>query len=87
MTDATREPSAEATASIRSAAITRYVVYLPPAIVVSPGAGDSTTCLRLMRVVSERAASATSGRSPAVTPWTSSRRSGSASSAFVFASR
>jgi hypothetical protein len=62
-------------------------VYLPPAIVVRPGAGDSTTCRRLMRVVSLRAVSATSGRSPTVTPWTSARVSGSEIRAFVRASR
>ena len=41
-----------AATSMRSRAITRYVVYLPPAIAVSPGATGLTVCSRLSRVVS-----------------------------------
>ena len=40
---ATRKSRARATSSTASLAITRYVVYLPPATTTSPGVGCATT--------------------------------------------
>ena len=58
-------------ASTASFAITRYVVYLPPATTTSPGTGCATVCSReSFEVDSDSPAS--SGRSPAYTPSTSS---------------
>ena len=51
-------------ASTASSAITRYVVYLPPAIVTRPGSGLRTVCSREISD-SERPSVSTSGRSPA----------------------
>ena len=59
-------PSRRAARSTTSAAITRYVVYLPPATSISPSIGSTTACSR--DELLERATSASpdsSGRSPA----------------------
>ena len=42
----TGPPMSSSAASIASAAITRYVVYLPPAIEIRPGCGRATACSR-----------------------------------------
>ncbi len=64
--------------STASLAITRYVVYFPPATTTRPGAECVTTCsLDSLDVLSDSPAS--SGRSPAYTPSTSSWVSGVAS--------
>ena len=78
--------SACATASTASFAITRYVVYLPPATTTSPGVGCPTTCSRdSFEVDSDSPVS--SGRSPAYTPSTSSRLSGVVSTSLTWSSR
>ena len=53
-----------------SSAMTRYVVYFPPAIDTKPGAGLSTTCSRESFVVGDSGSVETKGRSPAKTPMT-----------------
>jgi hypothetical protein len=53
-----------AAASTASAAITRYVVYLPPAIATSPGAILATACSRDSFELSSLSP-ASSGRRPA----------------------
>ncbi len=66
--------------------MTRYVVYLPPATTTSPGTGCATVCSRdSLLVASDSPAS--SGRSPAYTPWTSSLVSGTESTEFTCSSR
>jgi hypothetical protein len=64
--------------STASAAITRYVVYLPPAIATRPGATLATACSRDSFDVSSLSP-ASSGRNPAYTPSMSSCVSGVAS--------
>ena len=61
---ATRAGMNSAAASIASAPITRYVVYLPPAMATRPGAGTATACSRDSLDVSSLSP-ASSGRSPA----------------------
>ena len=53
-----------ATASTASLAITRYVVYFPPATTTSPGAACATTCSRDSCEVDSDSPDS-SGRSPA----------------------
>src|SRR5205085_11145412 len=61
---ATRMSSPCTASSTASLAITRYVVYLPPATTTSPGTGCATVCSRdSLLVASDSPAS--SGRSPA----------------------
>ena len=48
-----------------SLAITRYVVYLPPAIETNPATGLSTVCSRESLVVVALFLFATNGRKPA----------------------
>ena len=82
----TRASMLRAASSTASAAITRYVVYLPPATTTSPGTGCPTTCSRdSLDVDSDSPVS--SGRSPAYTPSTSSRVSGEVSTEFTCSSR
>ena len=50
--------------------MTRYVVYLPPAIDTKPETGLSTTCSRESLVVGESGSVETKGRKPANTPMT-----------------
>ena len=64
----------------------RYVVYLPPAIMINPRTGEATACSRDSLLV-ESDSPASSGRSPAYTPTTSSRVSLSASSVLACPSR
>ena len=64
----------------------RYVVYLPPAMLTSPGALRRTTCSREMAAVSAEP-SATSGRSPTYTAVMSSVVSGSRRIALACPSR
>ena len=45
--------------------MTRYVVYLPPAIETNPAAGRSTVCSRESFVVVALLLFATNGRNPA----------------------
>ncbi len=52
------------TASTASLAITRYVVYLPPATIVRPATGETTACSRESWLVSSDSPDS-SGRSPA----------------------
>ena len=74
------------TASTASLAITRYVVYLPPATTTRPGTGWATMCSRdSLEVDSDSPDS--SGRSPAYTPSTSSRVSGVTSTRLTRSSR
>jgi hypothetical protein len=47
------------------------VVYLPPAIIVSPATGVTTACSRDSRLVASDSP-VSSGRNPAYTPWMSS---------------
>ncbi len=75
--------SACATASTASLAITRYVVYFPPATTTSPGARAPTTCSRDSFEVDSDSPDS-SGRSPAYTPSTSSRVSGVVSTALTW---
>ena len=74
------------TASTASFAITRYVVYLPPATTTRPGAGCATVCSRDSFEVDSDSPDS-SGRSPAYTPSTSSRVSGVTSTRFTWSSR
>lgn len=62
--DAIRPVMSGEIASTASAAITRYVVYLPPAIATSPGATRATACSRDSFEVSSLSP-ASNGRSPA----------------------
>ena len=60
----TERPSPCTAASTASLAITRYVVYLPPATTTSPGAGLATACSRDSFDVRSDSPDS-SGRSPA----------------------
>ena len=77
-----RDPIAKSTASL---AITRYVVSLPPAMTVKPGAGEATVCSRdtFADVVPALTCGCSSGRSPAHVPMMSSRVSGRDSTALA----
>ncbi len=79
---ATAKGSSRAATSTASRAMMRYVVYLPPAMLTSPGAPRRTVCSREMAAVSLDP-SLTSGRRPTYTPVMSASVSGTRRTAFT----
>ncbi|SHX93321.1 Uncharacterised protein [Mycobacteroides abscessus subsp. abscessus] len=83
MEGATRAGTNSLAMSTASDAITRYVVYLPPAMATRPGAATATACSRDSLDVSSFSP-ASSGRSPAYTPSISLCVNGVASTVFTW---